>query len=333
MNKSLILLLLICIMLFSSCLSKPIEKQPLDLYQNIATKSVSLNTENPQIKIYFPSFMTIDESKKHKRMVWGDGIILFLPDGKVMMVDCFDSEGQEQLLAFMESLGITTIDYFFATHNHTDHVGNVPILLNHFTIKNYYWNGVHFDSFGDAFVTEILEDNKIEPIRLEQGDSLTICESPECKIDVLWPKLTDQDIYDAFNNPGRTQRLKNNTSLVFKLTYNDFSVLFTGDLYKQGDEVLTKTYGSALKSTVLKVPHHGEFYTSNNLAFAKAVSPEIAIMQDNQYVKYPISNFGIYRIYKKIKSKFLFRNSAGYILVTSDGKNYSVKEKTFTEQN
>lgn len=319
------------IILFSSCISKPIEEQTLDLYRNIISSSKESNIEKPQIKIYFPSFMTLDKSTNNKRMVWGDGIIVILPDGKVMMVDCFDSEGQDALLAFMEGLGITTIDYFFATHNHMDHIGNVPILLNHFTIKNYYWNGVHFASFGDAFVTEILEDNRIEPIMLKQGDSFTVCDEPLCKIDVLWPNLTEQDIYDAFYNPGRTERLKNNTSLVFKLTYDDFSILFTGDLYKQGDEILTKTYGSKLKSTVLKVPHHGEFYTSNNLDFAKAVSPEIAIMQDNQYVKYPISNFGIYRIYKKIKAKFFFRNSAGYILVTSDGSNYSVKEKTFTE--
>ena len=329
-NFFLKLLSLFVTILFSSCISKPIEDQKIDLYENI-TGSKKINIEKPQIKIYFPSFMTIDKSTNHKRMVWGDGIIVFLPDGKVMMVDCFDSEGQDDLLAFMEGLGITTIDYFFATHNHMDHIGNVPILLNHFTIKNYYWNGVHFDSFGDAFVSEILEDNKIEPIRLQEGDSLIICEDPLCKIDVLWPNLTDQDIYDAFYNPGKTERLKNNTSLVFKLTYDDFSILFTGDLYKQGDEILTKTYGSKLKSTVLKVPHHAEFYTSNNLDFVKAVSPEIGISQDNEYVKYPVSNYGITRIYKKAKSRLFFRESAGYILVTSDGTNYSVKEKTFTE--
>ena len=115
------------------------------------------------------------------------------------------------------------------------------------------------------------------------------------------------------------------------MTYGDFSVLFTGDLYKQGDKVLTELYGSELKSTVLKAPHHGEFYTSNNPAFVRAVSPEIAVIQDDQYLRLPISKFVISKIYKKAGSKLLYRHSAGYILITSNGSEYSVKEKTFTE--
>lgn len=330
MKKSNLLPIIFCgIFLISSCKSKPIEKSKIDIKQQLISQNNNFIYSDQEIKIYIPSFITYDSAKQAERMVWGDGMIIILPDNKIMMVDCFDGEGQNQLIDFMKSLGITKIDYFFATHNHMDHIGSVPGLLNNFSIEHYYWNGVHFNTSGDKYVSQCLENKKVETTVLKEGDSIILCEDPLCKVDVFWPNLTEQDIYDAYYNPGKTERLKNNTSLVFKFTYGDFSILFTGDLYKQGDKILTEKYGSQLKSTVLKSPHHGEFYTSNSPAFVQTVSPEIGVIQDDQYLRLPISKLVISKIYKKAGAKLLYRHSAGYILITSNGSDYSVSEKTF----
>lgn len=322
---------LVVICIFFGCKTLPIEKQNINITQSLSDSTYLLKESNAEIKIYFPSFTVWDESLERNRMIQGDGMVIILPDEKCMMVDSFVTEGQKQLVDFLTDLGITKIDYFFATHNHGDHIGGVPTLVKNFTIDHYYWNGVHFNSSCDKTVTEALESKQIETSVLKQGDSLVLCEEPLCKIDVFWPNLSEEDIYNAYYNPGRTERLKNNTSLVFKLTYGEFTVLFTGDIYKQADKVLTETYGSELKSTVLKVPHHGEFYTANGPDFVKAVSPDVAILQDNQYMLLPISNLVISKIYRDINATLLYRNTAGYILVTSNGTEYSVKEESFTE--
>ena len=44
-----------------------------------------------------------------------------------------------------------------------------------------------------------------------------------------------------------------------KLNYNNFSMLFTGDIEKEAEEEICKTYKNSniLESTILKVAHHG----------------------------------------------------------------------------
>ena len=321
--KKFLVLSFISFVLFSSCKSTTLMKKKEYTSKKLSNKQeTSINTK--LLKIYFPSFITKDDSSKKERVVWGDGILVILPDNKVMVVDCFDSEGSEKLISFLKSLGIKKIDYFFASHNHMDHIGNVPDLLTEFSIEHYYWNGVHFNSHGDKVITETLENNNIERTILKQGDSIIVSQEPLCRLEVLWPNLTEKDIYNAFYNPGKTEKLKNNTSLVFKLIYNDFSILFTGDIYKEVEKKLIKKYGKELKSTILKVPHHGESYKSNSFSFVKSVNAEYSILQDPQYV-----NILLKSIYKLGKSKLLYNISEKCILVTSDGQSYSINNFTY----
>jgi competence protein ComEC len=48
----------------------------------------------------------------------------------------------------------------------------------------------------------------------------------------------------------------NDLSLVLRLDYQSFSVLFTGDIGRKVEEKLVKFYPE-LKVDVLKIPHHG----------------------------------------------------------------------------
>jgi competence protein ComEC len=70
----------------------------------------------------------------------------------------------------------------------------------------------------------------------------------------------------------------NDASLVLKLTWRDASFLLTGDIETAGEAALLRSAGAeGLRSTVLKVPHHGS-KTSSSLAFLRAVQPAVAVV-------------------------------------------------------
>lgn len=81
--------------------------------------------------------------------------------------------------------------------------------------------------------------------------------------------------------PGATD---NDNSLVLKMTYKDFSFLFTGDLEHAGEvEILSS--GLDIRSSVLKVGHHGSS-SSTSADFLGRVKPAFAVISagcDNSF--------------------------------------------------
>ena len=70
----------------------------------------------------------------------------------------------------------------------------------------------------------------------------------------------------------------NNNSLVFKLEYKDFKMLFTGDIEKIAEEKLMQMYKKdELKADILKVAHHGS-KTSSTEKFIETVNPKIVLI-------------------------------------------------------
>ena len=65
----------------------------------------------------------------------------------------------------------------------------------------------------------------------------------------------------------------NETSNVYQLKYGRATFLFTGDLIVEGEQ---KILDRNLKSTVLKVGHHGS-ETSSSEEFIRAVEPKYAV--------------------------------------------------------
>ena len=69
----------------------------------------------------------------------------------------------------------------------------------------------------------------------------------------------------------------NANSIVVRLEYGDFSMLFMGDAESQTEERLLGKKDLDLEAKVIKVAHHGSKYaTSEN--FIKRVQPEAAII-------------------------------------------------------
>lgn len=114
----------------------------------------------------------------------------------------------------------------------------------------------------------IVKEKKIKVQVVEAGQRVNI--EKDLYFDVLWPS-SDHVIYENSIN---------NHSLVGKLVYDNFSVLFTGDIEEIAEKAILERYKNKkdrLNSTVLKVAHHGS-KSSSTKDFIDLVSPKIALI-------------------------------------------------------
>ena len=114
---------------------------------------------------------------------------------------------------------------------------------------------------------EIVRKKKINLNVVNMGDSIKV--EKDVRIDILWPDSSNFVEENSLNN----------NSIVCKFYYKNFSMLFTGDIEKVAEELIVSKYknNNILKSTVLKVGHHGS-KTSSTQEFLETVHPKIAFI-------------------------------------------------------
>jgi competence protein ComEC len=115
-------------------------------------------------------------------------------------------------------------------------------------------------------LVKIAKEKKIIINIVNAGEKLEI--EKELYFDVLWPEKEKNVAENSINN----------NSLVLKLNYKQFNILFTGDIEKIAEEEIVKKYKSKeLKADILKIAHHGS-KTSSIEKFIDLVSPQIALI-------------------------------------------------------
>jgi competence protein ComEC len=105
------------------------------------------------------------------------------------------------------------------------------------------------------------------------GERVTLDE--DVYVEILFPEKQDDAAYDRM----LLEEDENKNSLLMKLVYRNASVLMTGDLGFEGEDAILESIGDApLRSTVLKVGHHGSRYSTGD-NFLVAVAPAAAVIQ------------------------------------------------------
>lgn len=122
---------------------------------------------------------------------------------------------------------------------------------------------------------KIANKKKIELIILERENRINI--ENDLYFDAIWP-----DSHNVISD-----NILNNNSLVLKMYYKNFSMLFTGDIEEKAEKEIVKLYlnTNVLNSTILKVAHHGS-KTSSTEEFLELVQPQIALIgvgKDNKF--------------------------------------------------
>ncbi|MDC0036903.1 DNA internalization-related competence protein ComEC/Rec2 [bacterium] len=171
------------------------------------------------------------------------------------------------LIPALNHYGINSLDYLIISHFDKDHSANLEAISKHIPIKTIIHNG--------NLNTYLKKQN----ITLDPSTKhLSLCNNQT---------LTIKDLNLHFLNPCSypEEISKNNQSLVFQVQKNEHNILFTGDIEEETEYTLLETVPQKLKTSILKVAHHGSKTSSTDL-FLKTSNPKHIIISSGQHNRY-----------------------------------------------
>ena len=151
------------------------------------------------------------------------------------------------------------------TQPHADHVTGLVDVLQRYRVKQVLEPGVPYDSAIYQEWLRLIEDKEIEYNIARAGQEIDL--GSGITIEILNP------LAEFFQ--GTSCDIDNN-GVVLKLAWNKVSFLFTADIREEAEFELIMQRAN-LKSTVLKVAHHGS-ETSTSPQLLAAVAPEVAVI-------------------------------------------------------
>jgi len=198
------------------------------------------------------------------------GYTLVARSGHVLVIDGGYTGNDQELKRVIKSVG-GHVHLWLITHPHDDHYNAVMDVLKD-------PDGVTYDRIGSSWLPdqwdEPISESELQELRdwnafsrtlderyfeLLEGQSFTL---GSMKVEVL-----------AGANPELTMHFCNNQSCAIRVTEDDFSVLFLGDMgVEAGRKLMAK--GCNLKADAVQMAHHGQQGVEENVY--QAIAPTYA---------------------------------------------------------
>ncbi|MCI6284553.1 ComEC/Rec2 family competence protein [Selenomonas sp.] len=248
----------------------------------------------------------------------GDAILIETPE-QTVLVDTSDVDERDKLKKELKKAGVKNIDKVILTHPHADHIGGMDVLFDgEYKIGMIYDNGMPSTS---KLFTGYLKKAKAQGVKrqgLKAGDVLDLGGGARFEVLSLGADLVKQGQAKGYKHDP------NNESVVGRLVFGSFTMLFTGDAEKETEAAILQSHRDGVKSLVLKAPHHGS-HTSSSKAYLDAVQPEVCLISCGAGNDYGHPHKETLAAYKKIKANVFETDKNGTITITTDGKTYDVK--------
>jgi len=226
-------------------------------------------------------------------------------DGHYMLIDGGNPSSSSFLYSYLQKHRIDYLDYIICSHAHADHVGGLAGALNYASVGTAYAPVKEYDS--RAF-------NSFVKYLGEQGKEITV-PSPGDTIMLGVARVTFIGPVDM----SLAETNHNNASIILRIEYGMTSFLFTGDAEIE-EEISVIGTNSELRSTLLKVGHHGS-YTSSSEAFVAAVAPDYAVISVGNGNEYGHPHESALERLSKYTSEIYRTDLLGEIICYSDGYN------------
>jgi competence protein ComEC len=243
----------------------------------------------------------------------GDGLVIELPTGQTLVLDAGGSAvgafdpGERVVAPFLWSHGITRLAALVLSHPHPDHANGLPYLLSRFEVGELWQSGepcglAACDEMERLALSKGLARRRLGsgPFRFEFGPvALTL----------LWPSAPLG--YDP-------ELGENDNSLVFRLTFGDFSALLPGDIEADAERALIAS-GAALEADVLKAPHHGSD-TSSTQGFVDRVRPRDVVFSVGPRNRFGFPRASVVARYAAAGASLWRTDLDGAVTITTNGK-------------
>lgn len=261
----------------------------------------------------------------------GQGDAVLIQTGaKNILIDTGDDKyyedgkkGKEntQLLTELQKLKIDHIDTLVMTHAHADHIGKADKVIAQYGVKELVYNGIPSTSKYFINALKAAKANGTQQVKVKAGDVLDFGNGVSFEIVSPSQSLIDEDTAAI---KAKKKVDVNNESVVGRLTFGNFAMLFTGDAEGPVEKDMVASYGKKLKCQVLKAGHHGS-KTSSTAEFLKLVQPESVVMSLGVNNQYGHPHEALLKRLQKQGVKNIYRTDAnGTITIVSDGSSYSI---------
>lgn len=201
-----------------------------------------------------------------------DAALIENPKGELILIDGGGwgdgDDGRWTIAPYLWKKGKARIDYIFATHPDSDHIGGLPFLLENFRVRKIFDNGLSANSQVYRAYKDAISKRRVPFQSLKSGD---VIEISGFRLEVLNPPA------EPFRG---TKSDDNNNSVVLKITYKENSMLLCGDIERDATLALLAQDHARLKSGLLKLPHHGGGKQKHIDALIEAVNPHTIIISE-----------------------------------------------------
>lgn len=241
----------------------------------------------------------------------GDGIFIESDTGIHIFLDGGSSSKSKiteyQIVPFLKSQGVQSIDYWFISHKDIDHTLALQDILKAqlkdgrgygIQIQMILLPEVEADENSCQEIAALAEDCGIAVRFLSRGDAFALGHLKGMVLHPDWAAknfsaegaLAETLVAEDVLESGLSA---NDASMVLYLEYKDFTGVFTGDIEKTGEKQTMKALEDIIKEKsgrkdgicLLKVAHHGS-NTSSTEEFLQLLKPDIALIscgQNNSY--------------------------------------------------
>lgn len=258
----------------------------------------------------------------------GDAILVVTPAGGAILVDAGEKPmGRRVVVPALKRAGIRRLNALVLTHAHSDHIGGMLDVLKAVEVDRVYDSGYPATTLAYKKFLKEIEARGIAYALGRDGATADLGEGVTARFlhpDMRFLQLSGDDSGDGGDAASGSP--VNINSSVLKIAYGAFSILLTGDIEADSEARLLKRHKDAVRSTVLKSPHHGSEFSSTP-DFIAAVAPEAVVIHAGVNNKFNHPHAKALAVYKNAGARVYRTDLSGRLEIVSDGKTWSIAEE------
>ena len=198
---------------------------------------------------------------------------------------------EDRVLRHLKNVGVNKLDFVLGTHVHSDHIGGVDEVLNHYSVEKLYLKRYSDNRLTDS--TRLWDNlfNYDNALKAAKNKNVKIIQDISEKDSHF--KLGDMDIQlynykNEYDSNGNLKRVydDNSNSIVAVITVNGQKIYLGGDLdnAEGAEDQLGPQIG---KVDLMKWNHHSESTKSNSINFLENLKPSLVVQTTGQDINVP----------------------------------------------